>query len=103
MSSKTIATIESDEKELLEASARPSTTIWRSLLAHSGVGPDAVLAQDVMEQMELECLAWRSRSIYQRDNNPAHHKCTMTAKAYSKRRAKNRMAKLSRRANRRRK
>jgi hypothetical protein len=103
MASKATVTLEPDEKEVMEATARPTATTWRSLLAHPGVGPGDVLAQDVMGQMELECIAWRSKRVYQRNNNPARRKCTMTAKAYSKRKAKNRMAKLSRRANRRRK
>jgi hypothetical protein len=103
MPSKAAVIIESDEKEVVEVTARPTTTIWRSLLAHPGIGPSSVLAQDTTEQMELERLVWRSRRVYSRGSNAARRKCTITDKAYRKRRARNKIAKMSRRANRRRK
>ena len=84
MPSKANVTIESDEKEVMEATARPATTIWHSLF-------------------EFAMMARRSRRVYSHSNDAAHRKCTMTDKAYNKRKARNKIAKMSRRANRRRK
>jgi len=75
--------------------------------------PDAITDSSAIEHksacpiplsVKIGYLVWGSRQTYSYSNNPARHKCTITNKARNdKRKAKNKMAKLSRRANRRKK
>jgi hypothetical protein len=68
----------------------PKTKIW-TLVATT---------QAIMEHIESE---WEDKRASSHSADSALQKCTMTNKAYNKRKAKNKMAKLSRRANRRKK